>query len=701
MALAIAAATSCASRRPPEPPEPTPGPTPGTNAPPPVAAVAPATNTAAVVQPSATNTTSVVTAPPTTNATPLVVTPPATNPPPVFEPPPAPEPEIEHPKIEYSALHDADLKEVFKLADEGHWEEAETKSLALVEQFPNDPALARVYNWVSDSRKLVRERAVEDEIRKVDSKNSPFNPTVKSLLTEEKDRGLPPRKDLRDAIQEIKSTPYVPESYGKKIAHPEMTNSPSITEGPMADLLDRRISLHMDDVTLEKIIFEIGDKEKINFVADKSLPAFQKKLSVNFDHVKLREFFEYVSRNLGISFQVGDDLIWIVDGKDPKNTKEETRIYRLHKGFVMPARFADENPTRTEVKNKDTVTTTTTEHLNLFVPDLAPDKPAIEQAIEQFFKGSKYFIDYERNLIVATGTREQLEVLENIIKEFDKPIQQVLIEARFITVSEPAFLQLGVAWETGRSLLNQSVPQPTDHTTLAPDQVALPIQETFTNILGRENLTATISALAQSGESQTLSAPRLLLLNNRPGQISDGKVQYYYEQYTVKQTTFERGATSSLVPDGTPTKVTSGVDLSVVASIAGDGKTILLGLNPKVNQDVQLVTFATITDVDANGQVASRFDLRLPEYRTQELATRVSVKSGQTVVMGGVLQRDQTTYVESVPVLGNLPLLGAFFRRRTEVDAPRYLLIFVTATIVSDSGEYVLPKEDMPPTAAR
>ena len=59
-------------------------------------------------------------------------------------------------------------------------------------------------------------------------------------------------------------------------------------------------------------------------------------------------------------------------------------------------------------------------------------------------------IDYERNLVVARGTEEQLEVMEKIIEEFDRPIQQVLIEARFVTISKPAFLQLGVLWETDR-----------------------------------------------------------------------------------------------------------------------------------------------------------------------------------------------------------------------------------------------------------
>ncbi len=66
------------------------------------------------------------------------------------------------------------------------------------------------------------------------------------------------------------------------------------------------------------------------------------------------------------------------------------------------------------------------------------------------------------------------------------------------------------------------------------------------------------------------------------------------------------------------------------------------------------------------------------------------VRSGETVVMGGVLERQKATVVESVPVLGNIPILGVLFRRRTEVDQPRYLLVFVTATIVTESGEFLI-----------
>jgi type IV pilus assembly protein PilQ len=128
-----------------------------------------------------------------------------------------------------------------------------------------------------------------------------------------------------------------------------------------------------------------------------------------------------------------------------------------------------------------------------------------------------------------------------------------------------------------------------------------------------------------------------------------------------------------------------------MASISGDGKSILLALNPKVNTDVQLVRYATLTDFQGGtNNPFSTFDINLPQYRTQELSTRVVVSSGQTVVMGGVLERQRSTLVESVPVLGDIPILGVLFRRRTEVDTPRYLLIFVTATILTDSGEFLV-----------
>ena len=599
-------------------------------------------------------------------------------------------------KSKYSTTHEQEVRSILELAQKGRWVEAEAQAAALYEMDPQDPSVQRLHSWVTKQRELQQNRALENEIRAIDAENSPINATIPELLLEKKDRGLPPRKDVRDAVEQIEATPYVPESYGKTVHRRGMLFDLESEQGRMAKVLDKEISVHLDNVTVEAIIFNVGQAEGINFIADKSLPAFNQKLSVNLDKVKLRELLGYLSRNLDVQFQVGNDLIWIVDAKDPKKIQEETRFYRLRKGFVLPAMLGgDEAEVTTQYnpQNRSQITAITEKKkINRFVNDGTPDMPMIEQAITNLFTG-KYLIDYERNLIVARSTREQLEVLEKIIQEFDKPIQQVLIEARFVTVSQPAFLQLGVLWETGRQTAAGRTP--TDFTGLINQQnlalVGLGIQETFTNILNSATLSSTISALEQSGESQTLSAPRLTAINNRPATISDGKVSYYYEEYGIRTTITERTASSSFVPQGKPTKINSGVELDVLASIGGDGQTILLALNPKVMSDVRLTTYATLTEVDSTtGNVVSTFDIRLPEYTTQDLATRVVIKSGETVVMGGVIERNQSTYVEAVPILGSLPLIGPLFRRRTETDRPRYLLIFVTATILSESGEFII-----------
>lgn len=616
------------------------------------------------------------------------------------EPPAAASPPAQ---VRYSVTHDAEIEAIMSLAREGRWEEARQQAAALLAKAPQDASVQRIHAWVSQQEQRVREKALEDKIREIDAKNSVFNPTIPGLLTEQKDRGLPASKDVRDTVDKIEGGRYIPESYGKTKVQKGPLFDLEAARGPMAKILDKEVSIHLDNVTLENLIVNLSQTSGINIVADKSLPVLKQTLSVNLEKVRLAEFFKYISRNYEVQFQVGPELVWVTDAKDPKKLMEETRFYRLRKGFVLPAQLGAEEAVRTETRAQNVVTVSETQKFKRFVNDEAPATPSIERAITNLFTGSKWFIDYEHNLIVARGTPEQLEVMEKIIQEFDQPIQQVLIEARFVTISKPAFLQLGLLWETGRQA--QTVRTPQDFTMLANSQnfpavnnvpaVGIGLQEVFTNILGRRTLSATLTALEQSGESQTLSAPRLTVLNNRPASISDGKVQYYYEEYQVKQTVQQYYTSASWVPSGKPTKVTAGAELNVLASIAGDGQHIILALNPRVNTDVQLVPFATLTDYDAqNNRVLSSFVLKLPEYRTQELATRVVVKSGETVVMGGVLERERMTMVEAVPVLGNIPVIGAAFRRRTEVDKPRYLLIFVTATLISESGEYVVFEDE-------
>jgi type II secretory pathway component GspD/PulD (secretin) len=613
------------------------------------------------------------------------------------------------PPVKYSKKYDAEIKEIMDLANKGRWEEAQAKATALHEMAPKSTLVERVYTWVVETGRQRREQELENQIRDIDAKNSVFSPTIRSLLTENRDRGLPARKDIRDTVDQIEKAPWIPDSYGKLVHEKGPLFDFESTKGLMIKMLDKQITIHLDNVPIETMLITLSTNSGVNIVADKSIPALTNRLSVNLDKVKLGDFFRYVGRNYDLQFQVGDELVWVVDAKDPKRLMEETRFYRLRKGFVLPAEFGAPEMTQTKTTAGPVTTVVENQKFNSFVNDMTPTLPSLERAITNLFKGSKYMIDYERNLVVATGTPEQLDVMEKIIKEFDQPIQQVLIEARFVTISKPAFMQLGVLWQTARGGTNSFNTLPQDFTGLANNQnfpnaispsgsvnpaVGVGIQQVFTNVLGAMDLSATISALEQSGESQTLSAPRLTVLNNRPAVISEGQVQYYYEEYTAAATVGQYYTSASILPSGKPTKITAGATLSVLASISGDGKSILLALNPKVNTQVLLQTYTTISQYTTSGTPPTTFDIKLPTYTTEELSTRVAVKSGETVVMGGVLERTKSTYVESVPVLGDIPILGALFRRRTELDTPRYLLVFVTATIVKDTGEFLVYEDE-------
>ena len=351
-------------------------------------------------------------------------------------------------RVEYSAAYDRELESIFSLTERGKWEEAEAEVGLLLQQYPEDKTLLRIGEWVATQKIMLREQAIEDRIRSIDATHTGMNPTVKDIWKDNKSRGLPPRKDIRDALEMIQAEPYVPESFGKQITKQGFLFDAQSEKGRMSGLLDNTVSIQVDQQTVKDVLFDIGGKEGINFIADEGLAPLQLKLTLNLEKVKLSELLGYISRNAGVQFQVGEDLIWVIDGKASKELIEQTRFYRLRQGFIMPAQFGPEDTTLVTVNNAKAGTTTTTEtaKYEMFVNDSITKKPSIEDAIAMFFKGSNFMIDYERNLIVATGSPVHFEVLERIIDEFDRPIQQVLIEARFITISEASFIDLGFRW---------------------------------------------------------------------------------------------------------------------------------------------------------------------------------------------------------------------------------------------------------------
>jgi beta-lactamase regulating signal transducer with metallopeptidase domain/HEAT repeat protein len=119
---------------------------------------------------------------------------------------------------------------------------------------------------------------------------------------------------------------FIPEATGGPM-NSSATNAPSgagirynlgKTNSRMVETLEQEVTVRLDNVPLEGLMANLSTNWGVNIVADKSLRALTNRLSVNLDQVELLDLFRYLARNYSLQFQVGDEVVWVVDAKDEK-----------------------------------------------------------------------------------------------------------------------------------------------------------------------------------------------------------------------------------------------------------------------------------------------------------------------------------------------------------------------------------------------
>lgn len=180
--------------------------------------------------------------------------------------------------------------------------------------------------------------------------------------------------------------------------------------------------------------------------------------------------------------------------------------------------------------------------------------------------------------------------------------------------------------------------------------------------------------------------------------IRKGDKLYYFEEYdTASIDMGEQGTRTTLVPTGSPTELPIGLTLDVRVNIGNDMKTIMLGLKPEIVKFIKWESYNYVNsddDDDDDDDDDTMAQIKLPRTNEQMIATSVEVESGETVVLGGLLEQTKSKEVRKIPLLGDLPLVGFLFRRTIKTYEPKNLLIFVTARIINNRGEFVKVRED-------
>jgi len=259
-------------------------------------------------------------------------------------------------------------------------------------------------------------------------------------------------------------------------------------------------------------------------------------------------------------------------------------------------------------------------------------------------------VEPRTNTIVVTDIAQTLDRVERLVRELDARTQQVEINAKLVDVDASISREIGIDW-TALELNVPSISAEGEAEVTAG--LVSPVGRFHVGRVEGPNgrLEATLTALEQENKANIISSPRITTLDNMEARILVGK------------------KVPLIVSDeaGNPiTELTTiGIQMTVTPHVNADGQ-ITLDLHPEVS--------------DLAGQATVQGGIII---LTSEARTRVMVRDGETVVIGGLIRNNETENVTGVPLLRNLPLLGRFFRSvKTSVEK-RELLIFVTPRIVS------------------
>lgn len=280
----------------------------------------------------------------------------------------------------------------------------------------------------------------------------------------------------------------------------------------------------------------------------------------------------------------------------------------------------------------------------------------------------KYSINQLAGMVTVTDRKNNLKTVGEFIQKLNESLnRQVMIEAEVVEVTLEQAQSWGIDWSAVHSfLLNGKTIDITGNQSLG--LTGSVVQFTA----ARNDFNVILDILGKFGEVNVLSKPRLSVMNGQTALINVGKVLSYWEM----------------------TGIASGSQIGQ-AVVYPTQKTVLLGLTmgvtPYISSDDHVVMQVLPIVSDANTWSEFQYQdqtLKVPDLEIRETSTQVRLKNGETVVIGGLISSKKTNSEDKIPILGDIPLLGYFFKRTEKVEQRSELVIFLTPWITkTDRGE--------------
>jgi len=386
-------------------------------------------------------------------------------------------------------------------------------------------------------------------------------------------------------------------------------------------------------------------------------PQVRGPISVSLFDVTFKEALDAVLLVNGFAYEEKGPFIFVYTIKEmseleAKSRQVETRLYKLN---YIPAK--DVSGLISPLLSNDGEVTTSPE----------AGQPKTET-------GEGWAVN---NYVVVRDYPEQLEQVAKLIKELDRRPPQVLVEATIMVASLEDINELGIDLNVLGGVNFEAASGAVD--SVPSDAVSLSGTETsvLTGFAGnvtsgglsigivKNNIGLFIAALESITDVVTLGNPKVLTLNRQQGKVIVGNRDGYITTQ-VSQTTATQ----------TVEFLETGTQLTFRPFVMSDGY-IRMELNPK--------------DSDGGVQVTGTFTL--PSESTAEVTTNVLVKDGHTIVIGGLFREKTTLSRSQVPLVGNIPFIGDFFRSTNDTSTKEEVIFLITPHLVEEEADYAAAEE--------
>ncbi|MCM8526766.1 MAG: hypothetical protein NE327_09640, partial [Lentisphaeraceae bacterium] len=276
------------------------------------------------------------------------------------------------------------------------------------------------------------------------------------------------------------------------------------------------------------------------------------------------------------------------------------------------------------------------------------------------------FEDTRRNQIVIRSTARSYSMMKAILNHLDAPARQVLIQVTAVEVNLSDSLEYGFEYAaearfgegTGNVGVGNSI---TDAAAFTPAGGVTPGISALLQKAGVDNEFAFVQAVAGAADSKLLFCPQILTMNGEEAEINIG------QEVPIRSGT---STTDGTVQDNIEYRDT-GVILTVSPLISADKRVTLT-----VNTELSSIADDTIGGIDS------------PVFNENSVSTRLIVDNKETILLGGIIQKNESVSNSGVPFLKDIPYLGVLFSGNSNESGKKELVIFVKATVIDNKSEY-------------